>query len=136
MKTLEQVKKHVEETCYSEEECGKIFGFLIGRFPNQEFDVDFANPNSFQDFLEWFEDESKDEPQQCTSTISMFSKNIDMLKEILEKPKPKKMKIAGSERFALNRIKNELLSFSDSSSVKHLDSIIAELDKMLNETVD
>lgn len=136
MKTLEQVKKHVAETCYSEEEWNKIFGFLIGRFPNRGFDIDFANPNSFQDFLEWFEDKSKDEPQQCTSTIGLLREDIDLLKEIIENPKPPKMKIVGSERFALNRIKKELSSFSDSSTIKHLDSIIAELDKILNETVD
>lgn len=115
MKTLEQVKKHVAETCYSKDEWNKIWGFLLGRFPNQEIDIYFAEPNSFQDFLEWFENNDK--------------KDADVIKE-------PRYKYTGEKRAKLERVKFVLSYWNGYLQDDKIQSKINKIDASLNETVD
>lgn len=61
MKTLEEVKKHLEKTVYGRNEQENILGFLVGKgiLNFDDFELDFAGneEKDFQDFIEWFNKE-------------------------------------------------------------------------------
>lgn len=61
MRTLEEVKKHLEKTVYGRNEQENILGFLVGKgiLNFDDFELDFAGneEKDFKDFIEWFNKE-------------------------------------------------------------------------------
>ena len=61
MRTLEEVKKHLEKTVYGRNEQENILGFLVGKgiLKFDDFELDFAGneEKDFKDFIEWFNKE-------------------------------------------------------------------------------
>lgn len=81
MKTLEEIKKHLSTTVYDEDSKHKIAGFLISKEIGKEegiLDIEFAFPESFEDFEEWFNKSSKDYFQRKNDIVNdgkVFLKN-------------------------------------------------------------
>lgn len=97
MRTLEEVKKHLESVCYNDEaDKFAIIGFLLGKglLKGESGEIDFASPeeNTFVDFIEWFDNkEEKEEKREIDSEIEEALKELEGLVNCTTDPKLKKV---------------------------------------------
>ena len=66
MKTLEEIKAHLNTTVYDEESKQNIEGFLIGKEIKKGrnyLGLDFAIPKNFDYFKEWYEESEEEHPK-------------------------------------------------------------------------
>lgn len=60
MRTIEEVREHLEKTGYKSEDMNKIFSFLQKRYPMEELAIQ-SNDLNYGSFLEWYFEEEKEE---------------------------------------------------------------------------
>lgn len=133
MKKLEEIKKHLAETAYSEEERDKIYGFIVGTFPREEFDIDFATPDNFHDFIHWFESEEKEKENPSKIKMMTMEELKNLMEEmkssignVVEDAKCREYKYTGLARIALINAKSQV----------RYPQLVEIIDEMLNETID
>lgn len=81
MKTIEEIREHLTKTAYTNEAMTKIMGFLIGaglKEPSEVMSI-ARGASTFEDFLEWFNDDECECCCDCVlcSIINDISKRLE-----------------------------------------------------------
>ena len=81
MKTIEEIREHLTKTAYTEEAVTKIMGFLIGAGLKGDKEQLFVvyGASTFEDFLEWINDDESDCCCDCVlcSIINDISRRLE-----------------------------------------------------------
>lgn len=91
MKTLEEVREHLESVCYNDEvDRYGIIGFLVGKgiISNNLDGVTFTGPkeNTFGDFCKWFNSQDTIKEEKVDDMEYISEKLIEIFVDSLESP--------------------------------------------------
>lgn len=135
MKTLEEIKAHLSTTVYDEGSKHIISGFLFGNEiikGNESLCLDFAIPQKFDDFVNWFNESEENTPKaKVYKDDKWFDITFDEIFEELKKFRPVICDAALSDEM-IERIMKELGIKEEKPRYKYTGSERSDLIKKKN----